>query len=124
MKLHTYRLVSEKFRLYRVPKKEEKLSIVFSLKNSVSSAWEDSLCSVLHECTCSIATEDKSPESIFTLTLCFAVWISGESLPSPLEEDAVATLTASTMKILVHAEMNSCLAKVKLPSISYEALTW
>jgi len=124
MKLHTYRLVSEEFKLHRVPKTEEKLAISFSLKNSVARAGEDAMCSVLHECTCSIQSEGKGNEEIFILTLCFAVWITKGSLQPPIGEEAIAALVASTMKPLVHSEVNSCLAKVKLPSITYDALTW
>ncbi|HKM08270.1 MAG TPA: hypothetical protein VJ869_15010 [Sphaerochaeta sp.] len=101
-----------------------KETISFSLKNSVARAGEDALCSVLDDCTCSIQAEGKVNEGIFILTLCFAVWITRGSLHPLLEEEAITAVVAPTMKVLVFAEVNSCLAKVKLPSIDFDALTW
>jgi Zn-finger nucleic acid-binding protein len=82
------------------------------------------MCSVLHECTCSIQSEGKGNEEIFILTLCFAVWITKGSLQPPIEKEAITALVASTMKPLVHSEVPQLSAKVKLPSIAYDALTW
>ena len=76
------------------------------LKNSLARAGEDALCSVLDDCTCSIQAEGKENEEILILTLCFAVWITGGSLQPPLEEEAIAAVVASTMKVLVHSEVN------------------
>jgi hypothetical protein len=123
MKLCKYLLVSQAFNLQRTPL-EEKLEIAFSIKNSVSEKEEHNLRPVLHDCSCIITSKGNKEDTIFTIKLCYAAWIHTESSIQPYDENAVASYVAATLKPLVHAEINECLAKAKLPGIAYERLDW
>ena len=123
MKLQTYKLVSENFKLERSPK-DENLTISFALKNSVGKTQNDSIYTVIHACSCTITSEREQSSKIFTLELCYAVWVRDESTGGPIEDELIGAFVTSTMKTLVHSEINSCLAKAKLTSIAYEGLKW
>lgn len=123
MKLQTYKLVSENFKLERTPK-DENLTISFALKNSVGKTQEDDIYTVLHEWSCTITSEHEVPAKIFTLDLCFAVWVKNEPAQETMGDELIGAFVTSAMKALVHSEINSCLAKVKLASIAYEGLKW
>ena len=123
MKLQSYKLVSENFKLGRTPKGEN-LTISFALKNSVGKTQDDDIFTVLHECSCTITSEHECTDKIFTLDLCFAVWVKDESAEEIRGDELIGAFVTSTLKPLVHSEINSCLAKVKLTSIAYERLKW
>ncbi|MFA6784004.1 MAG: hypothetical protein WCR13_03855 [Sphaerochaeta sp.] len=123
MKLCNYLLVSEAFNVQRTHL-EEKLEISFSIKNSVAKKEERNLRPVLHDCSCTITSEGNKDDTIFTMKLCYAVWIGKDHNEMALEEPALSSYVASVLKPLVHAEINACLAKVRLPAIAYERLDW